>query len=75
LKVLRVIRDATAIALSLQTEKNILIYNLGAGTLSISLVYMKKEVYEVKATEGDNHLGGIDFDNTLIEYFCNEFYK
>lgn len=52
-----------------QGEKNILIFDLGGGTFDVSLLTIDEGVFEVKATAGDTHLGGEDFDNRLIKHF------
>jgi len=51
----------------------VLIYDLGGGTFDVSLLRIEEGVFEVKATAGDTHLGGEDFDNRLVEYFADEF--
>jgi L1 cell adhesion molecule like protein len=48
---------------------------LGGGTFDVSLLAIEDGVFEVKATAGDTHLGGEDFDNKLVEYCCAEFLK
>ena len=79
LNVLRIINEPTAAAIAYglndkcDTEKNILIYDLGGGTFDVSLLTIDDGVFEVKATAGDTHLGGEDFDNRLIEHFAKEF--
>ena len=55
------------------TEKNILIYDLGGGTFDVSILTIEDGIFEVKATAGDTHLGGEDFDNRLIGHFAKEF--
>lgn len=50
-------------------EKNILIFDLGGGTFDVSLLTIEDGIFEVKATNGNTHLGGEDFDNRLVE-FC-----
>lgn len=52
-----------------------LIFDLGGGTFDVSLLSIEDGVFEVKATAGDTHLGGEDFDNKLVEYCCAEFMK
>lgn len=47
---------------------NVLVFDLGGGTLDVSLVIIEDGIFEVKATHGDTHLGGIDFDNALLDY-------
>ncbi|CAD8095890.1 unnamed protein product [Paramecium primaurelia] len=81
LKVLRIINEPTAasIAYGLDStqkgEKNVLIFDLGGGTFDVSLLTIDEGIFEVKATSGDTHLGGEDFDNRLVEYCFTEFYK
>ena len=53
--------------------RNILIFSLGGGTLGVSIVTSEDGLVEVKATAGDNHLGGEDFDNRLVNHFVMEF--
>ena len=57
------------------TEKNVLIFDLGGGTFDISLLTIEDGIFEVKATAGDTHLGGEDFDNRLVDYFAADFQK
>lgn len=66
---------AIAYGLSKDTKdaKNILVYDLGGGTFDVSILNICENVYEVKATAGDTHLGGEDFDNVLMESFAAEF--
>lgn len=78
LKVLRVINEPTAAAMAYGFEKNkkkecILVFDLGGGTFDVSLLTINDGVYEVKATAGDTHLGGEDFDNALIDYMTSLF--
>jgi heat shock protein 1/8 len=78
LNVLRIINEPTAaaIAYGLNTnseEKMILVYDLGGGTFDVSLLCIEDGIFEVKATAGDTHLGGEDFDAILVQYFINEF--
>jgi L1 cell adhesion molecule like protein len=67
----------TAIAYGLDAndkqEKNVLIFDLGGGTFDVSLLTISGGVFAVKATAGDTHLGGEDFDNTLVNHFVQEF--
>jgi len=51
----------------------VLIFDLGGGTFDVSLLTIEEGIFEVKATAGDTHLGGEDFDNRMVEYFCQEF--
>jgi heat shock 70kDa protein 1/2/6/8 len=54
-------------------EKNVLIFDLGGGTFDVSLLTIEEGIFEVKATAGDTHLGGEDFDNRMVNYFIQEF--
>ena len=78
---LRIINEPTAAAIAYgldkkgQGEKNVLIFDLGGGTFDVSLLAIEDGVFEVKATAGDTHLGGEDFDSKLVEYCCAEFLK
>ena len=76
LNVLRVINEPTAAAIacgldkkSSSDEKNILIFDLGGGTFDVSILSIEGGVFEVKATAGDTHLGGEDFDNRMVNHF------
>ncbi|KAJ3391933.1 70-kilodalton heat shock protein [Entophlyctis sp. JEL0112] len=78
LNVLRIINEPTAAALAYglekkTAEKNILIFDLGGGTFDVSLLTIDNGVFEVKATAGDTHLGGEDFDNRIVSHFVQEF--
>jgi heat shock 70kDa protein 1/2/6/8 len=78
LNVLRIINEPTAAAISYglnakKEEQNILIYDLGGGTFDCSLLTIEDGIFEVKATAGDTHLGGEDFDNRLVHHFTQEF--
>lgn len=81
LDVLRIINEPTAAAIAYgldqqsKTEKNVLIFDLGGGTFDVSLLNITGGVFAVKATAGDTHLGGEDFDNALLDYFKKEFQK
>ncbi|KAJ3361097.1 70-kilodalton heat shock protein [Allomyces javanicus] len=80
LTVHRVINEPTAAALAYGMDKNtedkiIAVYDLGGGTFDISILEMSKGVFEVKSTNGDTHLGGEDFDNTLLQWIVAEFKK
>ena len=55
------------------SEKNFLIFDLGGGTFDVSLLTIEEDIFEVKATAGDTHLGGEDFDNRLVNHFVQEF--
>eukprot|EP00602_Paraphysomonas_sp_CaronLab_P010397 CAMPEP_0185025004 /NCGR_PEP_ID=MMETSP1103-20130426/8131_1 /TAXON_ID=36769 /ORGANISM="Paraphysomonas bandaiensis, Strain Caron Lab Isolate" /LENGTH=658 /DNA_ID=CAMNT_0027558111 /DNA_START=61 /DNA_END=2037 /DNA_ORIENTATION=- len=78
LNVMRIINEPTAAAIAYGldkkgTEKNVLIFDLGGGTFDVSLLTIEEGIFEVKATAGDTHLGGEDFDNRMVEYFVQEF--
>lgn len=78
LDVLRIINEPTAAAIAYGLnqkggEKNILVFDLGGGTFDVSILTIEEGVFEVKATAGDTHLGGEDFDNRLVEHFVKEF--
>jgi heat shock protein 1/8 len=78
LNVLRIINEPTAAAIayglnSKSEEKTILVYDLGGGTFDVSLLTIDDGIFEVKATAGDTHLGGEDFDNLLVKHFSDEF--
>ena len=79
LNVLRIINEPTAAAIAYgldkmsDQEKNILIFDLGGGTFDVSLLTLEEGIFEVKATAGDTHLGGEDFDNRLVSHFVREF--
>ncbi|MGN8912782.1 molecular chaperone DnaK [Anaerofustis butyriciformans] len=79
LEVLRIINEPTAAALAygLDKEENqtVMIFDLGGGTFDVSILELADGVFEVKATNGNNHLGGDDFDNKIIEYLISEFKK
>jgi molecular chaperone DnaK len=79
LEVLRIINEPTAAALAYGLDKKnahtIAVYDLGGGTFDISILELGEGVYEVKSTNGDTHLGGDDFDQTIIEYIAGEFKK
>ena len=79
LEVLRIINEPTAAALAYgldkQNEEVIAVYDLGGGTFDISTLEIGDGVFEVKATNGDTHLGGDDFDQAIINYLADEFAK
>ncbi len=81
LNVLRIINEPTAAAIAYgldkkdKKERNVLIFDCGGGTHDLSLLTIDEGIFEVKATAGDTHLGGSDFDNILVEYLANEFKK
>ena len=78
LNVLRIINEPTAAAIAYGldqkgSEKNVLIFDLCGGTFDVSLLTIEEGIFEVKATAGDTHLGGEDFDNRMVDYFLQEF--
>ena len=78
LNVLRIINEPTAAAIAygldkIIGERNVLVFDLGGGTLNASLLTIEEGIFEVKATAGDGHLGGVDFDNRLVDHFVQEF--
>jgi L1 cell adhesion molecule like protein len=81
LNVLRIINEPTAAAIAYGLEKktkgerNVLIFDLGGGTFDVSLLTLDDGVFEVKATAGDTHLGGEDFDNRMVDYCVADFKK
>jgi molecular chaperone DnaK len=79
LDVLRIVNEPTAAALAYGLDKKeggtIVVYDLGGGTFDVSILEIGDGVFEVKSTNGDTHLGGEDFDNTIIEYLASEFQK
>ena len=79
LEVLRIINEPTAAALAYgldkKSEEQIAVYDLGGGTFDISILEIGQGVFEVKATNGDTHLGGDDFDQRVIDWIADEFKK
>lgn len=79
LNVLRIINEPTAAALAYgldkknSGEKNVIIFDCGGGTHDVSLITIDEGVFEVKATAGDTHLGGEDFDSTMVDWCVQEF--
>nr|AKA95376.1 heat shock protein 70 [Bryum argenteum] len=81
LNVLRIINEPTAAAIAYGLdkkatsvgEKNVLIFDLGGGTFDVSILTIEEGIFEVKATAGDTHLGGEDFDNRMVNHFVQEF--
>ncbi|KAL8502418.1 hypothetical protein ACS0TY_021533 [Phlomoides rotata] len=81
LNVLRIINEPTAAAIAYGLDKkgsrggeqNVLVFDLGGGTFDVSLLTIEEGIFEVKATAGDTHLGGEDFDNRLVNHFVAEF--
>ncbi len=79
LDVKRIINEPTAAALSYaidkENEQTVMVYDLGGGTFDVSIIEMGDGVQEVKATAGNNRLGGDDFDQRIIDYICDDFKK
>jgi len=84
LNVLRIINEPTAAAIAYGLDKkrnssgresNVLIFDLGGGTFDVSILTIEDGIFEVKATAGDTHLGGEDFDNRLVDHFVKEFLR
>ncbi len=79
LNVLRIINEPTAASLAYgldkKLEEKIVVFDLGGGTFDISILEIGEGVFEVKATNGDTHLGGEDFDLRLVDYLADEFKK
>ncbi|XP_063794112.1 heat shock 70 kDa protein-like [Pseudophryne corroboree] len=79
LNVLRILNEPTAAAIAYgldkgsRGERNILIFDLGGGTFDVSILTIDDGIFEVKATAGDTHLGGEDFDNRMVSHFMEEF--
>ena len=77
LEVLRIINEPTAAALAygLEDDKDqlIAVFDLGGGTFDVTILQMGDGVFEVKATNGDTHLGGDDFDQAIIDWICDKF--
>ena len=78
LRVLRIVNEPTAACLAYglekaQKEQKIMVFDLGGGTLDVTIMEMAQGVFEVKSTSGDTQLGGTDMDNTLIDYIASEF--
>jgi len=79
LNVLRIINEPTAAAIAYgldkkaSGERNVLIYDMGGGTFDVSLLTIEDGIFEVKATAGDTHLGGEDFDNRIVDFCIQDF--
>ncbi|KAL0485643.1 HSP70 [Acrasis kona] len=79
MEIIRIINEPTAAAIAYglnkedKNEHSVLIFDLGGGTFDVSILTIDNGVFEVKATAGDTHLGGEDFDNRMVEHFCAEF--
>jgi len=82
LEVLRIINEPTAAAIAYgldkvqdKTEKNILVFDCGGGTHDLSILTIDGGIFEVKATNGNTHLGGSDLDNLIVDYLCDDIKK
>ena len=81
LNVLRIINEPTAAAIAYGHDKkisemrNILVFDIGGGTFDVSIVTVRENSFEVRATAGDTHLGGEDFNNRMIDWFVKDFRK
>ncbi|GED72840.1 chaperone protein DnaK [Brevibacillus reuszeri] len=79
LEVLRIVNEPTAAALAYGMEKTedqtVLVFDLGGGTFDVSILELSEGFFEVKATSGDNKLGGDDFDQVVMDYLVSEFKK
>ena len=80
LEVERIINEPTAAALAfgidkLNKEQKVLVFDLGGGTFDVSILDLADGTFEVLATSGDNHLGGDDFDNVIVDWMADEFKK
>merc|ERR1712029_348202 len=83
LNVLRIINEPTAAAIAYGLDKKkgqgrentVLIFDLGGGTFDVSILSIEDGIFEVKATAGDTHLGGEDFDNRMVDHFIKEFQR
>jgi len=79
LNVLRIINEPTAAAIAYgldkkaSGERNVLIYDMGGGTFDVSILTIEDGIFEVKATAGDTHLGGEDFDNRIVDFCMQDF--
>merc|ERR1712136_434693 len=83
LNIMRIINEPTAAAIAYGLDKkktgdkesNVLIFDLGGGTFDVSILSIEGGIFEVKATAGDTHLGGEDFDNRMVDHFVKEFQR
>ncbi|PRQ21958.1 putative Heat shock protein 70 family [Rosa chinensis] len=83
MNVMHIINEPTAAAIAYGLDKkvtstsgkNVLIFDLGGGTFDVSILKIEDEIFEVKATTRDTHLGGEDFDNRMVNHFVQEFEK
>src|ERR671922_173409 len=77
LNVLRIINEPTAASLAYgldkESDQTILVFDLGGGTFDVSILELGDGVFEVKATAGDNHLGGDNFDKAIVDWMVAEF--
>ena len=78
LNVLRLFNEPTSAAIAYglddnKEERNILIFDLGSGTMDVTIMTLEEGIFEVKSTAGDPHLGGEDFDNRMVDFFVKEF--
>ncbi|XP_021760870.1 heat shock cognate 70 kDa protein-like [Chenopodium quinoa] len=79
LNIIRIINEPTAAAIAYGLDRkaatgktNVMVFDLGGGTLDVSLITIESDAFEVKSVSGDTHLGGEDFDNRIVNYFVNE---
>lgn len=81
LNILRIINEPTAAAIAYgldsasESERNVLIFDLGGGTFDVSILSIDEGIFEVRSTSGDTHLGGEDFDNRMVEFFADEYMR
>ena len=85
LQVLRLLNEPTSAAIAYDFDnpdtneecevKNVLVFDLGSGTMDVTILTVESNIYEVKSTAGDSYLGGEDFDNRMVDYFVDEFNK
>merc|ERR1712227_436976 len=83
LNIIRIINEPTAAAIAYGLDKkksedkeaNVLIFDLGGGTFDVSILAIEGGIFEVRATAGDTHLGGEDFDNRMVDHFTKEFLR
>ena len=79
LNIMRIINEPTAAAIAYGldkkgcSERNVLIFDLGGGTFDVSVLTIEDGIFEVKSTNGNTHLGGEDFDQSLVKFFVDEF--
>merc|ERR1712039_1089523 len=81
MEIMRIINEPTAAAIAygldrkekVKGERNVLIFDLGGGTFDVSLLSIEEGIFEVKATSGNSHLGGEDFDNRMVDHCLQEF--